>query len=341
MTGSIKEIAKIAKVSRGTVDRALNDRPGVNYEVAQRIRKIADEMGYKPNVVAKALATHRRVTVIGVVICSEGNLFFDDVLAGIEAARQEYFDFGITVKVLKMKGYNPQQQLELIESLRKKGLDALAITPVSDPKVRDTLNEMIGEGIPVVCFNLDLAEVNYIAYVGCDYYKSGETLGGMIGYVTGGKALVGVITCLSVLEGAQKRVEGCRHVLSEAYPECRIVKVLEAGDDEEVSYQMTMKMLSEHKEIDTLCFIAGGVVGGLQAVCELGLENRLKIFTFDMTPAAIEGIKKGIIQSTICQQPYEQGYLSIKTLFEVLLNDHYPDSDHIYTELNIKIKYNV
>ncbi len=323
------------------MDRALNDRPGVNYDVAQRIKKIAEDMGYRPNVVAKALASHRRTTVIGVIINSEGNEFFNDVLAGIDAARQEYFDFGIKVEVIKMKGYNPKEQLEKIAILRNKGIDALAITPVSDPEVRDTLNEMIHSDIPVVCFNLDLAGVDYVAYVGCDYFKSGQTMGGMIGYVTGGQAQVGIITCLSVLEGAQKRVEGCRQVLKEAYPGCEIVQVLEAGDDEAVSYQMAMKMLSEHKEIDTLCFIAGGVIGGLQAVCELGLENSLRVFTFDLTPGAVEGLKKGIIRSTICQQPFEQGYQSIKTLFEVLLNDHYPETDHIYTELNVKIKYNI
>ncbi|HOW07896.1 MAG TPA: LacI family DNA-binding transcriptional regulator, partial [Flexilinea sp.] len=94
MAGTIKEIARIANVSRGTVDRALNDRPGVNKEVAQRIKEIARAMDYKPNSVAKALATRNRQFVIGVLINSIGNPFFDDVILGIEAAGQEIEDFG-------------------------------------------------------------------------------------------------------------------------------------------------------------------------------------------------------------------------------------------------------
>jgi LacI family transcriptional regulator len=341
MTGSIKEIAKIADVSRGTVDRALNDRPGVNKEVAKRIKQIAGEMGYKPNVVAKALATHRKPTVIGVVINSEGNPFFDDVLSGIETAKQEINDFGVIVKVKKMKGYDPKQQLKLIHSLKEEGLDALAITPVSDPDIRETLNTLIAEGIQVVCFNLDLAGVNYIAYVGCDYFKSGETLGGMIGFVTGGNAQLGIIACTNNLEGHRMRIDGCRRVLEKEYPESRVVEMIEAEDNDAIAYEKTLKMLSENPEINAICFNAGGTRGGLRAVHKMGLENHLKIFTFDMTPVVIENIKKGIVQSTICQQPFEQGYQSIKILFDALLNHQFPESNHIYTELNVKIKYNV
>ena len=48
MAGTIKEIAEKAGVSRGTVDRALNNRGRVNPEVAERIFEIAREMNYQP-----------------------------------------------------------------------------------------------------------------------------------------------------------------------------------------------------------------------------------------------------------------------------------------------------
>ena len=341
MAGTIKEIARIANVSRGTVDRALNDRPGVNKEVAQRIKEIARAMDYKPNSVAKALATRNRQFVIGVLINSIGNPFFDDVILGIEAAGQEIEDFGFQLKMRKMRGYNAKEQLALIKTFVNEGIDAFAITPVSDPMVRDALNEMIADGIHIVCFNLDLAGVNYLAYVGCDYYKSGETLGGMIGYITGGKARLGVIACTNNLEGHRMRVEGCQRVLEKEFPQSEIVEVIEAEDNDEIAYQKTLRMLEERKEINALCFNAGGTRGGLQAVRDLGLEKKLDIFTFDLTPAVIEGIQNGIVKSTVCQQPFTQGYQSIKILFDAVLNDAIPESDHLYTDLSVKIKYNL
>ena len=96
MKVTIKKIAEVANVSRGTVDRALNHRPGINPEVAQRILKIADELGYQPDPAAKALAARRYVPKkIGVLLCSEGNPFFRKVIEGVDHALEELQHFGI------------------------------------------------------------------------------------------------------------------------------------------------------------------------------------------------------------------------------------------------------
>ena len=56
MPVTLQQIAEAAGVSRGTVDRALKNRGRVNAEVAERIRKIAKEMGYQPSRAGRALA---------------------------------------------------------------------------------------------------------------------------------------------------------------------------------------------------------------------------------------------------------------------------------------------
>ena len=181
MQVTIKDIAKEANVSRGTVDRALNDRGGVNPDVAARIKSIASDLGYKPNTIAKALATRSNPVRIGAVINSIGNPFFDKVLEGMNSAYESLSDYGINMEVRKIRGYDPDQQLKEIDRLRGNGIDGLIITPVSAVKVRDELNDMIKSGIQVVCCNLNIDDVAYQAYVGCDYFCSGQTAGAMIG----------------------------------------------------------------------------------------------------------------------------------------------------------------
>lgn len=341
MAVTIKDIAKKANVSRGTVDRALNGRSGVSKEVAERIRQIAEELGYKPNTVAKALATHAKPCCIGIVINNVGNPFFDEVLQGILAARDEISDFGITVNLRSLGGYDPAKQLELVRELYYEGLDALAITPVSDPMIRDYLNELIADGVKVVCFNMDIEDVDYLAYVGCDYYRSGQTSGWMIGLATGGKADLGIVTGSRELYSHELRVKGCTSVLEKEYPGVKLCDIIEVEDNEEVSYERAMQLLTEHKDIDALYYVCAGTAGGLRAIHELGLEKKLRIFTFDTTPTVLDGLRSGDIIATVDQQPFEQGYMSVKLLFDALLNNQMPAKKKYYTELNIKSKYNI
>ena len=77
---TIKEIARLAEVSRGTVDRVLNNREGVSEETAERVRRIADELGYKPNKVGMALAAQKNKFIIGIIVFSRKNPFFDQVI---------------------------------------------------------------------------------------------------------------------------------------------------------------------------------------------------------------------------------------------------------------------
>ncbi|MDO4471239.1 MAG: helix-turn-helix domain-containing protein, partial [Bacillota bacterium] len=56
MSITVKEIAEIAGVSRGTVDRALKNRSGISPETKKKILKIAEKYDYHPNVIGTALA---------------------------------------------------------------------------------------------------------------------------------------------------------------------------------------------------------------------------------------------------------------------------------------------
>ena len=84
MAGTIREIAEIAGVSRGTVDRALNKRGRINPEVAERILKIADEMGYVPKRVKKA--AKKQPVKIGIVTQLTNKSFMIPIKKGIEDA---------------------------------------------------------------------------------------------------------------------------------------------------------------------------------------------------------------------------------------------------------------
>ena len=340
MPVTIKDIAKAANVSRGTVDRALNGRGGVNPEVAAQIKTIAAELGYKPNTIAKALANHSKPLRIGILFNSLGNPFFDKVFEGIDDARENLADFGIQMEIRKLHGYEPGQQIAELEKFENDGIDGLILTPVSHASVRDRLNEMVRRGIQIVCCNLDIDDVNYQAYVGCDYFCSGQTAGAMIGMTTHEPSNLAIITSSHALYYHELRVKGCESVLSD-YPNVRICEYIEAGDDEEVSYREVKRMLQKNSRIDTMYFVTGGTTGGLQAIHELNQEDRLRVFAYDQIPAVLEDMKSGLVVAAIDQQPFVQGSSSVHFLFDALMSKRTPTRKRIITELNIKNRYNM
>lgn len=86
MAVTLKQIAEIAGVSRGTVDRALHDRGRVSPEVAERVRRIAEELGYHPNAVGQALARSRKQIKIGIIVQSAETPTMKIVVEGAEQA---------------------------------------------------------------------------------------------------------------------------------------------------------------------------------------------------------------------------------------------------------------
>lgn len=340
MAVTIKQIAEAAGVSRGTVDRALNNRSGINPEVAKRVREIAAELHYEPNAVAKALAHSQRKVQIGVLTNSKGNPFFDKVLRGIARAEREIRSFGVSLIQSELTGYNPEEQLAEIDRIAAQKPEGLVITPINDPRVIDRLNELAAAGIRIVALNTDVPGLDKLCFVGCDYLQSGRTAAELLGQMTQSELRVSIVTGSFRMLGHNQRIEGFRTVLEQDYPRIRLVSIIETEDDNRSAYQQVGELLREDPP-DALYFCAGGVAGGLRAVEESGLAGKLKIITVDDTDDVKNFLRWKLINATVCQQPVKQGYESVMTLFRFLTQKTLPKSKQRLTQNEVKLRYNI
>src|SRR5690554_4271825 len=221
---SIKQIAEIAGVSRGTVDRALNDRPGIKPEVKQHVLEIADRLGYRSNRAGKLLGLHKAPLSIGIQMPSEGNDFFEAILEGQKQAGQEMADFGLNLHWRTMKGFSPGKQLKQIDELIKLGVQALAIVPIDHPMISEKLAELAERNIKVVTFNTDIGGAKRLCYVGNDYLRSGSTAAGLLGRLADGRnwrilVLTGSVSML----GHNQRIHGFHSTLKEHYSNVKVI----------------------------------------------------------------------------------------------------------------------
>ena len=111
---TIKEIAALAGVSRGTVDRVLNNRGSVNPDTAKRIQEIADSLDYKPNRAGLVLAAHKKHLKLGVILFSPDNPFFQDVLQGVRDKAAELSGYNCTV-IIRQVPFGVEEQLKALD----------------------------------------------------------------------------------------------------------------------------------------------------------------------------------------------------------------------------------
>ncbi len=328
-----KEIAVLAGVSRGTVDRALKGRSGINEETKARILKIAEKYEYKPNIIGKALVHSGKPITIPVVLNSIGNPFFDDVKNGIFAAEKEFASYGFEIALTEFKGYDASELLRILNALPK-DTKQLIVTPINHPAVEKKLQQMINSGIKVIMLSGELENVKNALYVGCDYLKSGRIAGRLVGMLSQGKANLFIVTGSAQHKGHLQRANGIKEMIEKDYPNVNLIGISENLDDDSVAYTDMCTVLEKYPQIDFVFITAGGVQGTLQAVRELSPDMR--VCAFDETPVTQAAIRGGSIMAIICQQPFEQGYQAVKALFDTIIMKS-EMHEKIYSELSIKV----
>jgi len=338
---TIKQIADLCGVSRGTVDRVLNARGKVKPETQERVLRTIRQLGYTKNIAGKALTLKKTTPIIGAVISSEGNPFFDDVIEGFHKAEKELADYGVTLMLKTIRGYDVHRQLAVIGELAQAGISALVIQPINDRRIANQINELADRGIPNRDGNTDIENTGRRCYVGSDYTAGGVTAAGVMRIVTGGRANLGIVAGVSMLLGHDQRREGFERHIRAVCPDINIVESVSAMDDTEHSYRMTLAMLKRNPQIDAVFIVAAGAEGVGRAVRELGLESTIRVVAFDIVPATVEMMRLGLARAVICQQPLRQGYESVMAAFDILLSGESRQGGRIIMEHQIKILENL
>ncbi len=146
MSVTIKDVAKLAGVSISTVSRVINNSKPVSPEVRRKVLDAIDELGYKPNQVARSLVT-KKSNLIGVIVTDIGNSYVAQMIRGIEEVGRMY-----NYDILLSSSYgNPDTEMKFAELLRSKQVEGIIL--ISETINKDVIDEIKGFNIPFVYLN--------------------------------------------------------------------------------------------------------------------------------------------------------------------------------------------
>lgn len=155
---TINEVAEQAGVSVATISRVVNDNYPVKEETRERVKKIIEELGYTPNVLARSMVKKKTFT-IGVIVSSVTNPFFNNLIEGIN---NTLAGFGYTILLCNS---HHTDKIILLESLVSKQVDGIIYSDgVFDNNDLDKIVKF-SKKLPIVCINCYNEEINYVS---CD-----------------------------------------------------------------------------------------------------------------------------------------------------------------------------
>lgn len=331
---TIKDIAELAGVSRGTVDRVIHNRSGVSQDNIDKINKIITEYHFKPNTIAKALASTQKKKSIGVILNCIDNPFFDDVLSGLSEAESFIRNYGATIHLIKLRGYNVEEQVSAINKLGNEAIDGLIITPINDLRVIAAIDEL---NIPVVTCNMDAEIKHKIEYVGCNYITSGKiAASALVMHAFGKKINVGIVHGSKNIKGHLERYTAFKEIVSQC-DNINIIDYFYAYDDNLTAYEKTQNMINNN-DIDFIYVVASGIDGVMQSIIES--NKTIYAITNDVLPITKKCLENGIIKATIFQHPYKQGYNSLIAMVNYLYEGA-TASSNLKINSELITKYNI
>jgi LacI family transcriptional regulator len=321
-TGGIKEIAKRAQVSIGTVDRVIHNRVGVSERTKVKILKIIEELGYQPNVMASRLASTKQISIATLLpkITKETS-FWEAASEGIRQAEQEIARFGIKVHPFYFDQNVPEDFLKQVKALFRLNPSGVMLATSSAENTVQLTSRCRKKSIPFVLIDSNLEDQGSLSYVGPELYQSGYLVGQLISYLLPERSkmlLIHISKELHQHHHLLKKEAGFQAYFDKYGLKHKIVKADIRKTDQASIFQALDKVNKKEKDIKLIFVTNSRVTTVADYYATKWQGPKPIIIGYDYTRENVQHLIEGHIDFLICQKSREQAYKAIQLLYQHL-----------------------
>ncbi len=342
---TIKDIAKKANVSEGTVDRVIHNRGGVSKKTEANVKKILELYNFSVNPVASALAKKNK-HVIATLIPehNDSDLFWKYPYLGILKGANDVKRFGVQVNNFTFNQYNPHSYLSTFHALLKTKPTAVIMAPNFLKETKQIVSKLDALKIPYLFLNVDIEGFNNKAFVGQDSYMAGYMAGKLMCLSTPkSSAFLIIKTRHSIIKNNSiaNRIKGFNDYLlkHKINSRTRVLKIENLNDSFE-SKEKINTYLKQHPEIKGV-FVPSSRIYFIVDYIDASYLKNLELIGFDNTPQNIKCLKNDSVSFLISQKPFDQGYESVRIMSDYLTLKKSIQNNKIYLPIDILTKENV
>lgn len=297
---TVHDIAKNAGVSLATVDRVLNNRPGVRAKTIDRVNEVINQLGYVRDMAAANLARQRDREFFFVVPDGQSS-FLQKLRDVIQEVSENPIMDRTKISILQVPINDPHRLATELQELQEGPVAGIAIMALETPQVRDAIGRLKESGRSVVAMISDLPSSDIDQFVGINNVAAGRTAGRLLGSFLGDQTCEVLVIAGSMLayDHLERRL-GFDQIMGERFPHLRILPSLEAWDEADRVERLLTTVLHDHPDIGGIYSIGGGTKGLLRVLEKRGTKD-MRVVAHDVTPVSRKALELDIFDAVIEQ----------------------------------------
>ncbi|WP_434711487.1 LacI family DNA-binding transcriptional regulator [Rhizobium sp. YTUHZ045] len=282
MRPTVHDIAAAAGVSLATVDRVLNQRPGVRHVTREKVETAIRELGYIRDVAAANLAKGRTYPLVFILPASD-NSFMHGLNAEIRQAILRSPAERTDIRTIEVPAFDPAALVAVLEGLSREKPCGIAMVATDAPEVRAVVDGLVRAGFPIVTLVSDLTGSLRHHYAGVDNIAAGRTAARLLGRFLGPRrGKIAVLAGSMLVRDHRERLEGFTSVMGEEFPDLAILPVLEGRDDPEIAHMLVAEALG-NADIIGVYSLGAGNRGLIRALKEKAVDRTLTVIAHELT----------------------------------------------------------
>lgn len=317
----IKDIAKLAGVSVGTVDRVLHQRGKVSGKSYQKVQTVLQQIDYKPNLIARSLGLNKTFRVAVILPDPKLDPFWAQSFGGIQQSSEEWQQQGMSTNPHFYDLHNSESFKEVFRKAIESRPDGIVVAPLFYKEALPFFHELHRLSIPYILFNTLIEEPAPLSFIGQDLYQSGRLAAELLSL---GIALGGTVAILHVHEDLPNSVHlmekerGFREYLSSSSEKEFTTVTLHLEAPDKPSFRSELLSLLENNDIKGIFISTSKTYEVVEVMKETGKKG-IRVVGYDLLEENLSYLKHGYIHFLINQNPSKQASSAVRALAEYLV----------------------
>jgi len=328
----IKDIAKMAGVSEGTVDRVLHKRGKVSKSSEDRVNKILNKINYRPNLIAKTLGKNKNYRIVAITPNPALDPYWQQSFDGLKLGEKQLAQVGIQL-TLELHFYDPHKK----ETFREVTLkvfhshpDGVLVAPLFYYASIPFFKKLTESNIPFILFNTHIAEANALSFIGQDLYKSGCLAAELLSLGKKDSSSFAIIHIDEDISNSVHLIEkekGFKDYFKR-YDNIPLIHTFLLSNPKHPSFKHELELIAKTPNIAGV-FVSTSKVFTVASYLKK-TDPAIRIIGYDLIKENLEGLQHGTIDFLINQNPMRQAKLGIQALSNYLLFNKEVPSSHLF-----------